>query len=198
MDFVLLSGIASISMLGAMSPGPDFAVVMRNTLNGTARDGVKTAFGIAFALLVHLSYILFGLAIILQDSPTLLRIIQYIGATYLFYLGVGLLRPSSGGASEKRKWVSSPFISGFLCNLLNPKAMLFMLALFTQIINAKTSLTETIIAMSLVVITSLCWFVFLSYSISHPLFKTRFDKHERKISIAMGLILCTLAIRIVL
>ncbi len=56
MSLLLLSSIASMSLLGAMPPRPDFAIVVKNTLKGTCKDGFKTALGINCALLAHLSY----------------------------------------------------------------------------------------------------------------------------------------------
>lgn len=201
MNWILLSSIASISLLGAMSPGPDFAIVVKNTLQGSIKDGIKTSFGIASALLVHLSYTIFGIAALVKETPALYRIIQYSGAAYLLYLGVMLFKSHKAKAPIEgniKKSTHSPFISGFLTNLLNPKAMLFILAMFTQVISTQQSLMLSLVCMGIVISTGLGWFIFLSTALSSPKFKSHLNKHQRKVNIAMGVLLCGLSLKIVL
>ena len=83
--------IGLISLLGAMSPGPDFAIVTKNCLTGTFRTGVLTALGVSFALLVHVTYCLFGIALLIAETPALFLGLKYLGAAYLLYLGIRML-----------------------------------------------------------------------------------------------------------
>lgn len=200
MDITGISTIALISLLGAMSPGPDFAMVTKNSLSGTFRTGFLTALGVATALLVHVTYCLFGIAILIQESPFLFHILKYMGAAYLFYLGIVLLKeqispegsPKIANAEIKKR--HKPFVSGFLCNLLNPKATLFVLSLFTQFIDPSMSFWGKAALGSVIAIVGFAWFVLLAYLITHRLLQKHFARFQLIITKAMGIILCLLAI----
>lgn len=202
MEITSLSSIALISLLAAMSPGPDFAIVTRNCLKGTFRTGFLTALGVGCALLVHVAYCLFGIAFLIQESPFLFHILKYLGAAYLFYLGIILLKEkiSPEGAPELAKMEIKkkhrPFVAGLLCNLLNPKATLFVLSLFTQFIDPSLNFWEKAVMGSLIAIVAFVWFVLLSFLITHRLLQRHFARFQLIITKAMGVILCILAIYI--
>src|SRR3954449_8055528 len=76
-----------IGILAALSPGPDFVVVMKNSLGIGRKYGIATALGIASALIVHITYTILGFSIILEKSPVIFNVIKIIGAAYLLWLG---------------------------------------------------------------------------------------------------------------
>lgn len=197
MDFAKILTIAIIALFGAMSPGPDFAIVTKNCLSGNFRNGILSALGVGCALMIHLTYCVLGIALIIAESPTLFYTLKYIGAGYLFYLGIILLKDKTGpeGPSNKAQIQKGrkAFISGFLCNLLNPKCTLFMLSLFTQFIDPRMSLFEKAIFAGVIFFVSLGWFIFLSFLITHRLFQKHFARFQLAISKVMGVMLCMLA-----
>src|SRR5438552_69104 len=125
--------IGLLMLFSSMLPGPDFALVTKNTILHSRQSGFFTSFGIGSAILVHITYCSLGLAIVISNSILLFNIIKYIGAAYLIYLGISSLFSKqekhivSNNKKIKKsalsKWVA--FRQGFLCNLLNPKATLF-------------------------------------------------------------------------
>ncbi|MBI5273958.1 MAG: LysE family transporter [Chlamydiales bacterium] len=197
MDIAKVLSIALISLLGAMSPGPDFAIVTRNCISGTFRSGFLTTLGITTALFVHISYCLFGIALLIMESSLLFHILKYLGAGYLFYLGIILLKEkvSKEGFDTKKliKKKHSPFVSGFLCNILNPKATLFVLSLFTQFIDPNMSFLGKAMMGSIIAITGLVWFSLLSFLITHRLLQKHFARFQMVITKVMGVLLCGLA-----
>ncbi len=202
MDITSLSTFAMISLLGAMSPGPDFAIITKNCLTGTFRTGVMTTLGVTTAMMVHISYCVLGIAYIIAESPMLFSVITYLGAAYLFYLGVMLLKEKKSSSPEgsskelnalaKKK--HNPFISGFLCNILNPKATLFVLSVFTQFIHPDMSILQKYLVGSIMAWAGLVWFIFLSYFITHRLLQKHFAKVQFYICKTMGVALCGLAL----
>jgi len=80
--------IYSIFLLGAISPGPDFINIVRNSTGYGSRIGFKTALGISVGQLITLSYILIGIGVVFNEYPMLKEIVKYAGASYLFYLGI--------------------------------------------------------------------------------------------------------------
>lgn len=199
MDIGSISTIALIALFGAMSPGPDFAIVTRNCISGTFRTGVLTSLGVVSAVLIHITYCIFGIALLVSESPFLFNAIKYLGASYLFYLGFMLLKEKKIQKTDDKSVKSltkkhNPFISGFLCNLLNPKATLFILSLFTQFIKPDMPLSNKLIIGSILPITALIWFILLSYLITHRLLQKHFAKFQFLITKTMGIFLCLLAI----
>ena len=203
MEIAKISTIAIIGLLGAMSPGPDFAIVTKNSLSGDFRKGALCALGIVSALMIHLSYCIFGIALIILESPAVFYILKYLGAGYLFYLGIKLLKEKKvadlnhQNAPAQRKGRSA-YLSGFLCNLLNPKCTLFMLSLFTQFIDPSSSLLEKTIFGGVIFLVSIAWFLFLAFFVSHHLFQRHFARFQFRISQIMGIGLCLLALFVAL
>ena len=199
MEIAKLSSVAAISLLAAMSPGPDFAVVTRNCLSGTFRVGLMTTVGITCALLVHVTYCVLGIGLVIAETPWLFQVLKYVGAAYLFYLGLVLLKEKTSpeGNSEhanEYKKKSKPFLSGFLCNLLNPKATLFILTLFTQFIDPGMNIPEKLAVAGTFIGISFAWFVLISFLITHRLLQKHFARFQFVITKVMGIVLCLLAL----
>jgi len=189
-----------VNLLGAMSPGPDFAIVARYALTGRRSAAILAAAGIAAALCVHIGYCLFGIAVVIQNSKWLFTTVQIGGAAYLFYLGAGLLRTKraeAGGEEAKRPQRHSPFAAGFLTNLLNPKASLFLLSLFTQFIETTTPPWAKAVYGLLVPATAFSWFSFLSAMLTHKRFLPHLQKYQLGFMRAMGAMLIALALAVV-
>ncbi|MGK4474234.1 LysE family translocator [Aeromonas molluscorum] len=123
-----------------MMPGPDSLLIMLRSGSQGWRAGSMAALGIGTGTMVHVLAAALGLSALLSASASLFSIIKLLGALYLIYLGVGLLRTRSGPLLDKRKIKLAPlpygrlFWQGFLTNLLNPKVALFFLAFVPQFI----------------------------------------------------------------
>lgn len=197
MELSSVTTIALISLLGAMSPGPDFAIVTKNCLSGSFRTGFLTSLGVASALLIHVTYCVLGVALLISESPLFFHLLKYLGALYLFYLGIMLLREkmsSPEGEKSKLKSTHRAFVSGFLTNILNPKATLFILSLFTQFINPEMPLLDKAILGLTIAVIGFIWFVFLSYFLTHRLLQKHIKRFQFIITKTMGVALCLLAI----
>lgn len=123
-----------------MMPGPDSLLIMLRSGSQGWRAGSMAALGIGTGTMVHVLAAALGLSALLSASASLFSIIKLLGALYLIYLGVGLLRTRSGPPLDKREIKLTPlpygrlFWQGFLTNLLNPKVALFFLAFVPQFI----------------------------------------------------------------
>jgi len=146
-------------------PGPDTAIVTKNTLTIHKNAGFKTMLGTLCALMIHTTAAVVGLSAILVKSAWLFTIIKYIGAVYLVYLGVRTLI-----AMTKRKAMtvdaipdehrSSTFLQGFLTNLLNPKVAVFFLTFLPQFVtsNENPLVPFFILGTTYTVLTAI-WFI---------------------------------------
>jgi RhtB (resistance to homoserine/threonine) family protein len=189
--------IGFLTLFSAMLPGPDFAIVTKNALLHSRRSGIFTSFGVASAILVHMTYCALGLAIIIYNSVILFNIIKYIGAAYLIYLGVTSILakvPEKIITSDQKieRTDLSGFVSfrqGFLCNLLNPKAALFFLALFTMVIKPGTPTYWMIIYSFEIALIACLWFSTLTLILSHPRVIQLLAKSEKYIARLLGVFL---------
>lgn len=205
MFFSQFVSIFIIGFFGAMLPGPDFAMVVKNALLHSRKAGFFTALGIAAAISVHMTYCVLGVAILIQRSVTLFDVIKYIGASYLFYLGVKLfLAKQEKNIFSVGKNVSVKSISnfealkqGFLCNILNPKATLFFLSIFTVIVKPETPALIRVIYALEIIGTSILWFSTLTLILSHTRIKKLLQKAEQYIAKFLGCFLIVFGVLMV-
>ncbi len=84
--------IALVHLVAVASPGPDFAVVVRNSLAYGRRIAIYTSIGIGLAILLHVGYSLVGLSVVIATTPWLFKTFSYLAAGYLLYLAYGALK----------------------------------------------------------------------------------------------------------
>jgi RhtB (resistance to homoserine/threonine) family protein len=134
---------ALVAAFMTMLPGADTLLVVRNSLRGGRQDGLLTVAGICSGLFVHALLSALGLSVILAHSAAAFTAMKIAGACYLAWLGIQSIRSSLRGTSAAmpdHAPASVPavrcFREGFLTNLLNPKVVVFYLALLPQFIDA--------------------------------------------------------------
>tara|TARA_Y100001947_G_scaffold120735_1_gene104953 strand:+ start:1477 stop:2097 length:621 start_codon:yes stop_codon:yes gene_type:complete len=139
--------VALVHLLAVASPGPDFAVVVRESVAQGRRAGSWTALGVGCGIFVHVAYSLLGIGLIVSQSIVLFNLFKWLAAAYLVYLGWRALRArpmslepvdTANAAVARTAWRA--FVIGFVTNGLNPKATLFFLSLFTVVISPDTPL----------------------------------------------------------
>ncbi|WP_255684225.1 MULTISPECIES: LysE family transporter [unclassified Xanthobacter] len=138
--------LMAVFAVAAVAPGPDFAMVVRQSVVHGRRAGLFASFGIGTALLLHASYTLAGLGLLVSHSLLAFSVLKWVGAAYLVYVGFKTWSAAAGGSPEVAA-ASAPGLSpgrsfalGFLTNALNPKAVLFFLSLFGTVVSAETPL----------------------------------------------------------
>jgi threonine/homoserine/homoserine lactone efflux protein len=167
-------------------------------LLGSRKAALYATFGIGAALLIHVLYCVSGIAIFLSGSPKLMGLIRVLGALYIGFLGITLLRNQKEGTGVIHKMIQAnlkgAFRAGFYTNLLNPKATIFLLSLFSQFaMSMNTFGMKVAFALSIPII-AVSWFGSLSYFLTHPRFLPFMQHHQRKFICAMGLILICLSL----
>ena len=155
--------IASICAMGAMSPGPSLAVVVRNTIAGGRMQGALTGIGHALGIGVYALLAVFGMAMVLQEFPEAMAGIQLLGGLYLIWMGVQALRHAGEGSSEMGYETNHRgFIDGVTISGLNPKTAVFFLALFGPLIPPEANMLERVGVAGLALLIDGCWYVFVA------------------------------------
>lgn len=126
-----------------LTPGPDVLYIVSNSLRGGARAGMVAALGIFAGCFVHVAIATVGLGALLAASAMAFTVVKIIGAAYLLWMGVRLLRATTPGwtpeAAPAEPDLRRVFRRGFLTNVLNPKVALFFLAFLPQFIAPDAS-----------------------------------------------------------
>ena len=194
------SGFLQVFAVGvavAVAPGPDFFMVLRNSLSRGRLAGVMTALGIGSALVVHVVYSVLGLALVIASSPAVFGLIRVCGALYLLYIAARCLMskkselpdicasaaPDTGKDSPLRGWRE-----GFWCNLLNPKAALFFLSIFSQFMTPETPGAVRWIYGAEVIVIVTVWFTLLALFLSTNRLRSMYAGLARWIDGGVGLI----------
>lgn len=218
MSFTAWLSLLAICCLGAMSPGPSLAMVVRHTLSGGRGKGILCAWAHSIGIGLYALVTLLGLAVVLKQAPMVFNGIAITGALYLGWMGVKALG-SKGGISDKldagngsesalvegagsaadhsRAATLAAARDGLAISLFNPKIMLFFLALFSQFVMAADSLVgQSLIVFTPLVIDGL-WYTFIALILSHPSVLPRLRAKAAIIDKLSGVVLILLAIRVI-
>lgn len=194
--------IGIVAFLGAISPGPDFVMVTRNSLANNRKVGFLTGVGVGAGTSVHIFYTLVGIGVIVSKSIIAYSMVKYLGAAYLIYLGYKSIRSKSVANTlevTKSKTEMSGFKAfkeGFLCNALNPKATVFFLSIFTQVISPETPLgIQILLGIECSAIITL-WFSLVAIIFSNQYLKDKIKAIQHHIEKIMGALLILLGLKI--
>ncbi len=208
-NLALLAAICGLHTLALISPGPDFLLALKNSLTYSRRTGIYTAVGFALGIATHLLYCVTGLAFVISRSILLFSVIKYLGAAYLVYIGIKSLmsKPSQQPTAlgEINHQIKKPDItpfqaikSGYLTNLLNPKATLFMLSIFTLVIKPETPIAVLIAGSAYMILATAAWFSLVAVFFSQKRIQNVYRRFEKAISRTFGGLLMLLGIRLAL
>ncbi|MFP1742318.1 LysE family translocator [Lonsdalea quercina] len=191
-----LIAVATITILAAISPGPDFAMVTRNSYAFGARSGLISAFGIACGVQVHVMYTVLGIAVVIINSPLLFLTMKVLGASYLIYLGYKSLTNKTlvklGETSGSAPSVLAAFRMGFLTNALNPKTMLFVVATYTQVVHTNSSMSHNFAYGLFMSIFHWIWFSIVALFFAAPAMRRRLLEHQLTVDKCIGMALIVL------
>ena len=192
--------IVSVTALVMIIPGPDMILVVRNTFVGGRGAGLQTSAGILAGNLVHISYCLLGIGLIISQSIVAFSVIKFAGAAYLVYLGIVSLR--SGATMLDTSDVADPrptriwFVQGFVNNLLNPKGTLFYLGVFTTVIAPETpSRTMLLLVVAMMTVSASFWLLFVC-TLDHPIIRSSVERSQLTVNRIFGALLIFLGIRV--
>ncbi|OQR37337.1 lysine transporter LysE [Pseudomonas sp. T] len=195
--------VAFIHLLAVASPGPDFAVVVRESVTHGRRAGTWTALGVGSAIFLHVTYSLLGIGLIVSQSIVLFNALKWLAAAYLLYIGFKALRarPADPSAVEA---VAAPvarsargaYAAGFVTNGLNPKATLFFLSLFTVVINPHTPLLVQAGYGVYLACATAAWFCLVALLFSQQRVRAGFARMGHWFDRMMGVVLVGLGIKL--
>ncbi|MBR9728977.1 LysE family translocator [Shewanella intestini] len=213
MDLALLFSLAIVHTIALMSPGPDFAIIVKIATQQHRSVALYTALGIAIAILCHTLLALLGVSMMIRQSAITYMLVQFVGISYLAWMGIqafksGVTQLAQSKAANIDITVQQTSIQlmtklsglklGFLTNVLNPKALIFFITLFTVFVpvevNGATKTAAAILLFSL----SFIWFTFLAFALSQPKVQRYFASISNYIDILVGVIFVSASLIIAL
>ena len=186
MDFTQWSQLALICVMGAMSPGPSLAVILRNTISGGRTQGLMSGVG-------H------GIGITFYSVVNFFLLAQIIGSLFLILLGSKMIISGIGGEQDNGELKQSTitgyhgFSDGFLIAFLNPKIAVWLLALFSQFVQPDADFTEQLVMVLTVGGVDTSWYCLVAFLASSRGLVKALQRNAKRIDLIMGLLLILLA-----
>ena len=192
--------IVSVTFLVMVTPGPDMVLVLRNTFVSGRRAGLQTSMGILSGNLVHITYCMLGIGLLISQSILAFSALKYAAAAYLIYLGIMSFRSGAktldtndiGRRRTNRTW----FVQGFANNLLNPKGTLFYLGVFTMVITPETSASAMLLLIFSMMLVSASFWLFFVYTLDRPTLRECMERSQQTVNRIFGALLLLLGMRV--
>lgn len=166
-----LLSLMGLMFLALITPGPDTVMVLRQFLKSGKTTAIYTSIGVGLGILVHVTYCLLGIGLIISQSIIIFSIMKIAGGLYLLYIGwiTFKSKPAPDVQEDKAMQNQSRLRAiwiGFLTNSLNPKATIFFLSIFTVVINPDTRLEHQMVYGVVMALETMLWYILLSFSFS--------------------------------
>lgn len=196
--------ITGIHILAAISPGPDFIFVFQQTLSRGQAAGLLCALGMGLGFGVHILYSVLGLAVVIANAAWLLTLIKIIGGAYLIYLGYHGLRAKAKNEVVEivktevapESWLKTLW-KGFICNVLNPKAPVYLVSVFTVVLSPDMPLWQLSIYGAWMMFLLFAWFTTIAFLLSIPSVNRQFQKAGHWIDRVLGFVMVGLGIKVI-
>ncbi|MBW0768045.1 LysE family translocator [Mammaliicoccus lentus] len=192
-----------ISLMIIIIPGPDFFIVLNNTLKGNAKNGIMAGLGISSAHVFYSALAAFGLIFILTTSYYVFTVIKILGSIYIAYLGIKtILNAKKAFNISTDKDVKTDmklrlsYKQGFISTIFNPKAILFYVSILPQFITKEDGSMQILVLSSLFILTVFIWFFLCSFLFNYIRQIFNNVKIKSMLDYAIGTVLIGLTISI--
>ena len=194
--------IVLLHLFAVASPGPDFLLVTRQSLRFGRSVAIWASAGIATGIIFHSFIAITGVSLLISSSPDFFNWLKMIAAVYIAYLGcLSLFAKPNPLNNENRKHNENylgSYVLGLITNILNPKAILFFITLFTVVVNESTTTILLLFYGLYMSITTFIWFTGISYIFSNQVLTKKYENFIPVFEKVIGIILIIIAIRLFL
>ena len=160
MEIKSLIILSFVCAMGAISPGPSLAVVIRNTISGGRFQGVMTGVGHGIGLGIYAFIAVMGLSSILLSNENIFIIFQWVGALLLIWIAFNMIKSTPSQSSETyNNSGRRGFFEGFMIAFFNPKILVFFVAIFAQFINNQIGNFDRLVIAVMAGVIDTIWYV---------------------------------------
>mgnify|MGYP001435950053 CR=1 FL=1 len=194
MNFFVWTQLALVCLLGAMSPGPSLAVVIRNSVAYSRFAGISCSIGHGIGMSIYATIVIIGLGFIIQSYSNLFFIIQIIGSIFLVFLGLLFIIKSKKKIEIHNNAVNAnSFFQGFLIAIFNPKILIWFTAIYSHFIRIEADFFEKTVLVSTASIIDALWYSLVTILVTGYNFKNFIVKYNSIIQKSMGILLIIIA-----
>ena len=193
--------VAILHLFAVASPGPDFALVTRQSLRYNRKVAIWTSLGIGVGILFHSLLAITGLVLLITSNELFSTILKIIGSLYLLYLGVNSVLGSKGLSNIEQENTNTDkfngFLAGLITNVTNIKAILFFITVFSVVIGTGNNLYLLLYGAYMALATFI-WFSIISYVFTSEGFKNKFSSFLDLFEKVIGFVLILLSLQILI
>jgi len=199
MDIKSLIGVSFVCAMGAISPGPSLAVVLRNTISGGRTQGIMTGIGHGIGFSIYAFIAVMGLSSLLLANEQIFNLLQWVGVLVLIWLAFNMIirNTSPGQSKESEGSGRRGFLEGFMIAFLNPKILVFLVAVFSQFINPDITNPGRFILAILAGIIDTTWYVLVATVLAGTPIVDKLRVNAVIIDRSIGIVLLMLAILLI-
>ena len=197
MEISALFPILVVLVLGAMSPGPSLVVLLRNTMEGGKARGVSCGVGHGIGFGIYAFVAIAGIAQLKASAGNAASLLEITGGLFLLFLAAMMFKGSAKESVHKRS-TRRGFSEGFLIAFLNPKILVFLIAIFSQFVQPEFTWVERLTIAVIAMLIDGGWYVLVSLIISETKILSKLQQHARGFEITMATVLVCLGIWIIL
>ena len=198
MDIKSLIGMSFVCAMGAISPGPSLAVVMRNTISGGRTQGVMTGIGHGIGLGIYAFIAVMGLSSLLLANKQIFNLLQWAGALVLIWLAFNMITYNQSDSSKEHEGSGRKgFLEGFMIAFLNPKILVFLVAVFSQFINPDITNSGRFIMAIMAGVIDTTWYVLVAAVLAGTPIVDKLRVNAVIIDRSIGMVLLMLAILLI-
>jgi threonine efflux protein len=199
--FYLLLSLLAVDLLAAMSPGPNFLLVIQTSVKRTRRHAAAVVLGFVSANLVWCAAVVFGLSTLFRLAPWLYGFLKVAGGAYLIYLGITLWRSESVttdlGASPDGTVVTA-YARGLLTNLSNPKSVVYFGSIFALFMKPGTPGLVQLVAVVIVLLDTALWYGAVALMFSSSTVRQVYRRMQKPLNRFTALVMIGFGVRLML
>ena len=198
MTFFLWSQFAIVCLLGAMSPGPSLALIIRNSINFNRSSGIIASIAHGLGICLYATVTVIVLEFILRNSELIFFVIQICGSLFLIILGlIFVFKKNNENQIETFEINSSSFAQGFIIAIINPKILIWFTAIYSQFIDINASLlNKTILVLTPSIIDAI-WYSLVAILVTGYGLKEILNKKKFIIQKIIGVLLILIAFSLI-
>ena len=198
MDIESLLGMSFVCAMGAVSPGPSLVVVLRNTISGGRMQGIMTGVGHGLGFGIYAFIAVMSLSSVLLANEHLFNLLQVLGALVLIWLAFKLIAHKHPDLSVKYEESGyRGFFEGFMIAFLNPKILVFLVAVFSQFLNTDINNSDRFFMAIIAGAIDTMWYVFVAAVLAGTTIVDKLRKNAVIIDRLIGMVLFMLSILLI-
>ena len=196
MTLITFIQVLTVCLLGAMSPGPSMAVVINNAIFKGRYNGILTSIGHGVGITIYATFAVLGLGLILETNIIIFNSFKILSIVFLVFIGLKSILNKEKLNLEKKdvKEKTISFLQGFSISILNPKILVWFIAIYSQFMSVNNELIFNIYLVSIAGIVDAFWYIFLTLAITRASALTFFQTKILLIKKLQGFLFVTIGL----